>query len=361
MQNVPNGWSAKGRIMTNPRKRQKLEEVDRFYPILHPDYTEPTPLTEVYVDTIIDLKHISKIVLELNATFPIPQLNHLKRIKKAEVLLHLCESDLDPERMYSTLKEKGFDVSVFENNPKKVYVAKIPPKTRKQYEVVHQLWPCNFHSNKYVERLCNNELFDANEIENHVIYMRIALEVGHLMRSGVGVVVVDPKINSIVAVGHDSRKNNPCQHAIMVAVDNVALTQNGGAWKTPSTKMSLRTNLNLNGIYSEFLPNLREKYPQVNFGASFYKNKSEIDNPAEGPYLCTGYIVYVTREPCVMCSMALVHSRAKRVFFGAKNLKGGLLTLCQIHTVKNLNHHYEVFGGLLEDECEHLLQMNPID
>ena len=42
-------------------------------------------------------------------------------------------------------------------------------------------------------------------------------------------------------------------------------------------------------------------------------------------YLLTGYDVYLTREPCIMCSMALVHSRVSRVFFTEPSpQKGGL-------------------------------------
>lgn len=341
--------------MSSSRKRQKLEEVDHFYPVLHPDYTEPTPLTEVYVDTIIHSKYTSKIVVDLNSIFPIPELNHLKRVKGKEVLLYLCDLEVEPDEIYRILREKNFDVSLLENNAKKTNVAKIPPKTRKQYEVVHKLWPCTFHSNKYLEKLCNNVLFNVNEIEGHITFMKVALDVGRLTTSCVGVIVVDPKINSIVAVGHDRRIDNPCQHAIMIAIDNVALTQNGGAWQSPSTAIILDADLNSNGINLKLLQRLQEKYPLVKFGATPFKTKSEIDDPSEGPYLCTSYTVYVTQEPCIMCSMALIHSRAKRVFFGTRNAKGGLFTLCQIHTVRNLNHHYEVFGGLLEKECEQLL------
>lgn len=62
-----------------------------------------------------------------------------------------------------------------------------------------------------------------------------------------------------------------------------------------------------------------------------------------GPYLCTGYDVYLTDEPCSMCAMALVHSRARRIFFHKSNAKGAVKTLTKLHTIKALNHHYEVF------------------
>jgi len=68
------------------------------------------------------------------------------------------------------------------------------------------------------------------------------------------------------------------------------------------------------------------------------------DNLAKfGPYLCTGYDIYLLQEPCLMCSMALVHSRAKRVFFVKNSENGALATRFQLHSVRELNHHYEVF------------------
>ncbi len=64
-------------------------------------------------------------------------------------------------------------------------------------------------------------------------------------------------------------------------------------------------------------------------------------------YLLTGYDVYLSREPCCMCAMALVHSRAGRIFyFGAKNeirKFGALETAVKLNAVEGLNHSYDVF------------------
>ena len=65
-------------------------------------------------------------------------------------------------------------------------------------------------------------------------------------------------------------------------------------------------------------------------------------------YLLTGYDVYLSREPCCMCAMALVHSRAGRIFyFAAKNeirKFGALETAVKLNAVEGLNHSYYVFA-----------------
>ena len=66
------------------------------------------------------------------------------------------------------------------------------------------------------------------------------------------------------------------------------------------------------------------------------------------PYLCTGYDIFLAREPCIMCAMALVHSRVKRVIFAAPDGVNGALSgkpgVGRLHGVRSLNHHYAVFS-----------------
>ena len=67
------------------------------------------------------------------------------------------------------------------------------------------------------------------------------------------------------------------------------------------------------------------------------------DSEASKGYLFNDCDVYVKIEPCFMCSMALVHSRVRRVFFNEFSSKGALQSLGKLHTIKELNHDFEVY------------------
>ncbi|KAL2651854.1 hypothetical protein R1flu_019982 [Riccia fluitans] len=69
------------------------------------------------------------------------------------------------------------------------------------------------------------------------------------------------------------------------------------------------------------------------------------------PYLCTGFDIYVTREPCAMCGMGLVHQRFRRVIYGVPNVEDGALgSRYRLHGKETLNHHYTVFKLSLSEE-----------
>jgi tRNA(adenine34) deaminase len=70
-----------------------------------------------------------------------------------------------------------------------------------------------------------------------------------------------------------------------------------------------------------------------------------------------GCTLYVTLEPCMMCSGAAVWSKLERIVFGAMDEKAGSCgTVFNIASNKKLNHRIEIIHGILEDECSTLLK-----
>ena len=66
--------------------------------------------------------------------------------------------------------------------------------------------------------------------------------------------------------------------------------------------------------------------------------------------------LFVTLEPCPMCSGAMILSRVKELYYGAPDPKGGTAgTLMNLLTDSRFNHQVEIEQGILEPECGALL------
>ena len=75
-----------------------------------------------------------------------------------------------------------------------------------------------------------------------------------------------------------------------------------------------------------------------------------------GNYRLQDCTLYVTLEPCAMCSGAMLHARVARVVFGAPDLKTGVAgSVLNLFAQPQLNHHTQVQGGVLAEECAALL------
>ena len=66
--------------------------------------------------------------------------------------------------------------------------------------------------------------------------------------------------------------------------------------------------------------------------------------------------LYVTLEPCPMCTGAIINARIKTVIFGAFDKAAGcmdsVINLCDYP----LGHKVEVYAGICEDECQNILK-----
>jgi tRNA(adenine34) deaminase len=76
-----------------------------------------------------------------------------------------------------------------------------------------------------------------------------------------------------------------------------------------------------------------------------------------GNYRLADTTLYVTIEPCSMCSGAILQARIPRLVYGADDPKGGAVRSCfEILSHPRLNHHVEVTPGVLADDCAAIIQ-----
>jgi tRNA(adenine34) deaminase len=76
-----------------------------------------------------------------------------------------------------------------------------------------------------------------------------------------------------------------------------------------------------------------------------------------GDWRLTGATLYVTKEPCPMCSGATLMARLKRVVYAVGDPKMGCLGgATDLNALPRVNHHLELASGVMESECRDLLQ-----
>ncbi|XP_057707483.1 probable inactive tRNA-specific adenosine deaminase-like protein 3 isoform X2 [Corythoichthys intestinalis] len=314
-------------------KRRKGAECDSdswvAYPVLSDEQTQAVELIDTFAAPVHDKRATSRLVKELNDLYPLTGLQHVKRVratKAQEGRSHPLEILLCPVSEVSDLNLFSVEC-VGLGKPFVVKVPARPPLTRPQFELASKHWPTSFHEDKSVTHALRGESFSSAQKEQMHAYMSAAVAAAQegkaLGMEPVGAVMVDPVSERIVAVGHDCQGQHPLYHAVMVCIDLVARGQGGGCY-------------------------------QLNAYPACRSILTPLSDTAQQPYICTGYDLYVTREPCVMCAMALVHSRIGRVFYGAPFADGALGTKYKIHTQEGLNHHFKVYKGVMSQQCEEL-------
>ncbi|XP_026872234.2 probable inactive tRNA-specific adenosine deaminase-like protein 3 [Electrophorus electricus] len=345
-------------------KRRKGMDYDTnswdVLPVLSDEKSQDTKLLDAYAAPIIQKRETSRLVKELAVIYPLTDLQHIKRVRNCkdkntphplEVIVCLAsdvpEMGCKQPTLSDLLCSKIFDSSGLDEP----FLVKIPanaPLTRPQFEKASKHWPTSFHEDKQVTFALRGELFTSSQKAKMQEYMMMAIQAARAGREkgmdAVGAVIVHPQSSQVIALAHDCRRgNNSLHHAVMVCIDLVAHSQGGGAYQY-------------------------EKYPACKYRvpdpvpATCHVDMSMLGNPCNTaivkentqPYICTGYDLYVTREPCMMCAMALVHSRINRAFYGTTSADGALGTKYKIHCQKNLNHHFEVYKGVMLQACTEL-------
>ncbi|XP_067890694.1 probable inactive tRNA-specific adenosine deaminase-like protein 3 isoform X2 [Heterodontus francisci] len=354
-------------MMEPQYKKRKTRAISTFtwelLPVLSDEKLCEVELLEAYAAPIINKKQTSFLIKQLACVYPLNNLPHIKRVRACrdknsahhlEIIICLCRdlNGTDIPNGEVSLRDffpEGKADGIGLGEPFQVKIPAYQPLTRPQFEVASQHWPTSFHENKQITEALRGQLFNTEEKAKMQTFMEKAIEAAKVGKEmgmePVGAVIVNPVTDEVIAVGHDCRNGpNPLLHAVMVCIDLVACGQGGGAFN-------------------------HDKYPNCHFKSveSFSGDHTiNTDKPllpledhnltgaiVNGlPYICTGYDLYVSREPCVMCAMALVHSRIRTVFYATSSPDGALGTKYKIHTKKDLNHHYNVFKGLMEEECQ---------
>lgn len=314
------------------------------YPVLSDEQSQDIELIEAFAAPILNKRETSRLVRELNSVYPLNSLPHIKRVRACkekegshplEVIVCLISDTPD---MKAVSIESMLPPGMRSDGLGEPFVVKVParpPLTRPQFELASKHWPTSFHEDKQVTVALRGELFTPPQKATMHMYMMSAVAAAQAAKEmgmeAVGAVVVNPSTERIIAVGHDCRADHPLHHAIMVCIDLVAQSQGGGCYsldKYPACRYTSPTSDTLDGALV-----------------------GELNSQS---YICTGYDLYVTREPCVMCAMALVHSRIGRVFYGTTAADGALGTKFKVHSQKDLNHRFQVYRGVLSKQCERL-------
>lgn len=235
---------------------------------------------------------ISDLVRQINKLFPDPGLKHLKKIRRTEsgechILLgrkQLVQQNMHLLQSLSLTDMQDCDVPSSQ------------PLTRSQFEECKLQWPTSFHENKYIKKCMDGMRFSPQELE------RIHRIIGHLeskrKESGKHVTLIVSG-EKVLASESDESDCHPLHHATMLAIDAMARSQ------------------------------LQ-------------------DRESSEAYLCTNCDAFTSEEVCLMCAMALLHSRIARIFF----LNDSPARSCppdapfsrmKLHVNDQLNHRFEVW------------------
>lgn len=293
-------------------------------PVLRFDELRGLELADVYVSVASEPKRLSTIVAYLGTHFPLTKLAHLHRVRKTATPSLLIEvaigqkSDVDaaPEEQLKHLKEEfGFELQVKQ-------LPRHPPLMREQYKDWNEVWPLFYRVHIPSTPLDPSEYIPLDAIRSIEKHFRQLIPIAK--EKGNACAILNSEFKLVASAEHTN--TNALTHCAMNAIDMVAKLLSESSTETQFTHQKRST-------------------------------EKEIDLSAKpADYLCTNGIALFVREPCIMCSMALLHSRIACVIYAVPNEKsGGLGSRFSIHCEPALNHHFYVYKGFLAADADTIL------
>lgn len=272
----------------------------QWHPIVDDDYLRLPDFQSMIVGRVKDRRLTNEILSSLKEIYPWP--NSLKHVRR----LHQIENQLDillyPIEHSKIIEENLFE-KYFQEETRVTNIPLTPCALKWQYDqCVKDHWPnLAFRRNDLLEKSQLNR--DLTEFDQIIFDLFKKIEEKNGKSSFA--MIVDNQSNRPLVACADYRTEHPLQHSTMVAIDSLSSQSNYH-----------RPNL---------IEDLIEKSPKDN-------------------YLLNNCSIYLTTEPCMMCSMALLHSRIETVYYFHRNIPcGSLGSVYKLHTLKKTNHRFNVY------------------
>ncbi|KAJ1994242.1 tRNA-specific adenosine deaminase subunit tad3 [Coemansia spiralis] len=228
-------------------------------------------------------------------------------------------------------------------------VPSFPPYTKEQFDEWKQLWPVAYRPLVQLKPVQLDDDERAYINENLSVVSQLQAKSDSEGNRGSAVIVGSPKAREAIVQSTDMTHTlvHPLKHAVMCCISKIADIELDK--KKQGCFGDQCTNDNTNDQSEvQLVPAKRAHTPDI-AGTPLVTEQISSANDIEdnameftSGYLCGGLDVFSSKEPCVMCCMALVHSRIGRLFFIDPSESGGI-SYYSINSRKALNHNFTAF------------------
>ncbi|KAI9506573.1 hypothetical protein BX070DRAFT_218120 [Coemansia spiralis] len=308
---------------------------------------------DVYICKI-SAQQTSRILQFIGKYLPkLEGIEHVKRVKqdansqnKSSLLVLLCQC----RRISRTQLGAALQGTEWESAEISVQkVPSFPPYTKEQFDEWKQLWPVAYRPLVQLKSVQLDDDERAYINENLSVVSQLQAKSDSEGNRGSAVIVGSPKAREAIVQSTDMTHTlvHPLKHAVMCCISKIADIELDK--KKQGCFGDQCTNDNTNDQSEvQLVPAKRAHTPDIAGTPLVTEQISSANNIEDNAmeftsgYLCGGLDVFSSKEPCVMCCMALVHSRIGRLFFIDPSESGGI-SYYSINSRKALNHNFTAF------------------